>query len=114
MTRYLINRSLSISFDFEILEKEWIGNGVSHSQLNVFGCKVFLQTKLGDGYVGIDEFFYKRIKTYELIELPLKKKKKKIEKYTKKCKMQKGKEIVFTARYVIYSNSFVVIKYMFN
>lgn len=50
MTCCLINQSLSISLAFEIPEKVW-------SHLKVFGCKVFPQTKLGEGYVEIDEFF---------------------------------------------------------
>ena len=40
---YLINRSLSVSLDFDIPSRVWIGKDVPYSHLKVFGCKAFMQ-----------------------------------------------------------------------
>ena len=39
---YLINRSLSVPFDFDIPERVWIRKDVSYSHLKVFGYKAFV------------------------------------------------------------------------
>ncbi|GKV15798.1 hypothetical protein SLEP1_g26549 [Rubroshorea leprosula] len=69
---YLINRSPSVSLNFEIPEKAWTGKDVGYSHLRVFGCKAFMhvpkeqRSKLDDkaipcifvGY-GDEEFGYR-------------------------------------------------------
>ena len=41
-TVYLINRSPSVSLDFDISQRVWTGKDVSYSHLKVFGCKTFM------------------------------------------------------------------------
>ena len=39
---YLINRSPSVSLDFDIPQRVWTGKDVSYSHLKVFRCKAFI------------------------------------------------------------------------
>ena len=72
LTLQSINRSPSVTLDFDISKKVWTGKDVSYSHLKVFGCKAFMhipkeqRTKLDDkatpcifiGY-GDEEFDYR-------------------------------------------------------
>ena len=41
-TIYLINRSPSVTLDFDIPQRVWTGKDVPYSHLKVFGCKAFM------------------------------------------------------------------------
>ena len=71
-TVYLINRSASVTLDFDIPQRVWTGKDVPYSHLKVFGCNAFMhvpkeqRSKLNDkatpcifiGY-GDEEFSYR-------------------------------------------------------